>query len=185
MRARNIETTEFGLGKLLRVHKTSVSNYWFLMAISVCLFLILLILLWATDRNGQSVSENMALFVAIGVLAALPIFVLIYQLKNNARFYEEGIVYENRRRVKVAAWAEIRDVWQGCARVDIDGVPTPHQLFFAVRMVDGTTIRFPPRLDDAEQLGDFLKSEAAKWGVPVRNGVPPMKNTLIKLGQQK
>jgi hypothetical protein len=185
MRAGNIQTTEFGLGKLLCVHKTSVSNYWFLMAISVCLFLLLLIMLWALDRNGQSLSENMALFAVIVVLAVLPILVLIYQRKNNAQFYEEGIVYENRRWVKVARWAEIRDVWEGCARVDINGVPTPNQLFFAVRTVDGMTIRFPPRLDDVGQLGDFLKSEAAKWGVPVRNGVPPVRNALIKLGQQK
>ena len=185
MHAKSYKTGELGLGKLLRVHGTSVFNYWFLILISVWVFLILLILVLAANRNGQLLSENILIYAVTAFLAVLPILILVYQLKNNARFYEQAIVYENRRWVKIARWAEIRDVWEWCARVDVEGIPMPNQLFFAVRTVDGMTIRFPPRLNDVAELGDFLKSEAARWGVPVRTGVPPMKHALINLAGKK
>lgn len=166
------------LGSLLRVHKTSVWNYWWAIAISGLILLIMVILASAGARNARH-ADLIVVYAIFGALAAIPILGIIYQIKNEARFYEEGIVYENRRYIKTVRWAEICDVWEMCVRADAEGVPLPSQTFYGVRTVDGITIRFSPRLNDIKELGHLLKSEAARWGVPVRGGVPPAKRNLM------
>jgi hypothetical protein len=169
------------LGQQLREYKTRVGNYWFLIVTSACVFAFLLIVMWAEAKNQRDLSEDAWIFVGIGALGLVPIAILIYQTSNVARFYELGVVYENRRSVKTANWAEICDVWEWCARVNVEGMPMPNQLFYAIRTVDGMIIRFPPRLDNIVDLGRFLKLEAGRWGVPIRSGVPPMKYSLVNL----
>jgi hypothetical protein len=171
------------LGRLIKEFRTSAWNYWWLILISFCILLILLIFVGAMNRSPRPAddSEYVVLLSVFIPLAALPIVAMIYQLKNTARFYENAVVYENRRYKRTAEWTEIRDVWEWCARVDAEGVPLPSQLFYALRTSDGSTMRFSPRLNDIEKLGQYLKSEAVRRGIPIRPGVPPAKVNLKKL----
>lgn len=172
------------LDSLLRVLKTSGWNYWWAIAISGLILLIMVILASAGARNERH-ADLIVVYAIFGALAAIPILGIIYQIKNEARFYEEGIVYENRRYINTVRWAEICDVWEMCVRVDAEGVPLPSQTFYGVRTVDGMTIRFSPRLNEVDKLGKFLKSEAVRWGVPIRDGIPPAKRSLMKLMSKK
>lgn len=160
------------LGSIVRVFKTSVWSYWWAVLIS-CLLLMLIFLLWGiTDRDSRSHMDVLPAYLILGVLAALPILGIIYQIKNQARFYENGVEYENRRWIKTAHWAEIQDVWEWCVVVNVNGIPTPQQAFYFIRTFDGMIIKFSPRLDEIEKLGAFLKSEAIERRVPIRSGVP-------------
>lgn len=76
------------LGKLIRVHKTSIWNYWWAILLSF-LFLFLMFLAWGIiDREQRSHIDAAPVYIVLGVLVVLPILGPVYQLKNEARFYE-------------------------------------------------------------------------------------------------
>ena len=113
--------------------------------------------------------------VIFGILLALsviPLLIAWYYSINEAQMFERGFVYTTRRSTIKARWEEISDFYKMSMAVNVNGLPTPPQHRFSVRLEDGTIVRFSPRLENVQEMGSVLLEVAEKCGCPVHSGVP-------------
>lgn len=138
-----------GLGALLRIHRAG-ADVWVSLLLGAGLFALAIVALFLSWPGQPYVS------IGIGAISGLLLYLWLRKKDNEARLYEDGILYLRGGVQYALRWREISAIWQQSVRRSVNFIPVGTFHEYTLQTTDGMFV-LKGDLEDVQQLGQQIQ----------------------------